>query len=257
MKLLTKLLILTAFIGIATAVDYCSPRLCRKGLTHIACNNNGTFSTNCPADATISVITPTIQDVIVSGHNEKRNFIAGGGDANHLSACRMATMQWNTELASMAELNVRKCTMQHDKCRNTNTFLYSGQNLITIGYYGKANVTRMFEKAMNVWYDEVKYSNMDFIQKYPANYNGKTVGHFTVMMADRNVRVGCAAAQYSKVGVSFKIFLIACNYATTNMIDFPIYANCSLAASGCVTGKNPQYPNLCSIAEGYKVNTWF
>ncbi|XP_073835065.1 antigen 5 like allergen Cul n 1-like [Musca autumnalis] len=253
----TKWLLFMTLFGIVGATDYCSPLLCRKGLTHIACGNNGTFASTCPTDATLVPINTKIQDLIVRGHNEKRNFIAGGGDAKHQPACRMATMQWDPELASLAELNVRQCKMQHDKCRNTNKFLYSGQNLITIGYYGNPNDTVMFQKALDVWYEEVKYSNMTFIRKYPANYKGNTVGHFTVMMADRNIRVGCAAAKYFQLEVSYKIFLIACNYATTNMIDFPIYANCTSAGTSCTSGNNPQYPNLCSMAEEYNVNKWF
>lgn len=71
------------------------------------------------------------------------------------------------------------------------------------------------------------------------------------MMADRNTHVGCAAATYNN------IYLLACNYATTNMIGFPIYASCSSPGSSCSTGNNPQYPNLCSTSEVYSVNKWF
>lgn len=71
------------------------------------------------------------------------------------------------------------------------------------------------------------------------------------MMADRNIRVGCAAATYGNA------FLIACNYATTNMVGFPIYTSCSSAGSSCTTGPNPQYPNLCSASEVYDVNKWY
>lgn len=77
------------------------------------------------------------------------------------------------------------------------------------------------------------------------------------MMADRNTRVGCAAASYSENSVPYKIYLVACNYATTNMINFPIYASCFNAAEKCLTGTNPVYSSLCSTAETYDVNKWF
>lgn len=76
------------------------------------------------------------------------------------------------------------------------------------------------------------------------------------MMADRNIRVGCAASTYTKKGEPTS-YLVACNYATTNMSNFPIYEKCAKAASTCKTGKNPQYPNLCSASEEYAVNKWF
>ena len=77
------------------------------------------------------------------------------------------------------------------------------------------------------------------------------------MMADRNIRVGCAAATYTEPGASYNAYLVACNYATTNMVNFPIYASCDTAGSSCTTGTNPTYPNLCSASEVYTVNEWF
>lgn len=82
------------------------------------------------------------------------------------------------------------------------------------------------------------------------------IGHFTVMMADRNIRVGCAAATYSPDEGELHIYLVACNYATTNVIRRPIYLKCIAVASSCISGTNLQYPNLCSKSESYDVNKW-
>lgn len=75
------------------------------------------------------------------------------------------------------------------------------------------------------------------------------------MMADRNIRLGCAASTYSQQ--PYQAYLVACNYATTNMINFPIYKSCNKAGTSCTTGTNPKYPNLCSASEKYDVNKWF
>ncbi|XP_075155088.1 venom allergen-1-like [Haematobia irritans] len=234
--------------------DYCSPDLCKNGITHIACRHSGQFSEECPSDAVMINIDDKLKKAIVKAHNTKRNLIAGGGDANHGPACRMATMRWDDELAKIAALNVRQCKMAHDKCRNTKAFKYSGQNLAFMGFTGTAKDVDMLTKAVQLWYDEVKDSKMKYIKKYPKNYSGKTIGHFTVMVADRNVRVGCAATTYSVPGKPYKAYLVACNYATTNMIDQPIYASCPKVASGCKTGTNKNFPNLCSAKEKYAVN---
>lgn len=83
----------------------------------------------------------------------------------------------------------------------------------------------------------------------------RAIGHFTVMVAERNTHVGCAASEYTKSN-GFQYFLIACNYATTNMMEFPIYKSCGSSAQDCKSGKNSKYPNLCSPNEKYEVNKW-
>lgn len=83
------------------------------------------------------------------------------------------------------------------------------------------------------------------------------IGHFTVMVSDRNIRVGCAASTYNVQGQQYRAFLLACNYATSNVIQYPIYKSCSVAASECTAGKNLQYNNLCAVSEKYDVNKWF
>ncbi|XP_061393341.1 scoloptoxin SSD976-like [Musca vetustissima] len=100
---------------------------------------------------------------------------------------------------------------------------------------------------------------MDYIDSLPSSYSRPKIDHFTVMVADRNIRVGCAAATYDDTRVSSKrqIFLVACNYATTNMQNLPVYAKCEIPAKSCKSGNNSQYPNLCSRSEKYDVNKWY
>lgn len=257
---------LSLFIFIASSIagavygqntDYCSADICRAGITHIACRHTGQFSSACPSSARMVNLDDKLKKAIVNAHNTKRNLIAGGGDERHDPACRMATMQWDEELAKIAAYNVRQCKMAHDKCRNTNKFKYSGQNLAWMGFMGSTKDVDMLTKAVNMWYDEVKDSRMEYINKYPKSYSGPAIGHFTVMVADRNIRVGCAAATYPEPGQPYNAYLVACNYATTNMMDHPIYASCPKATTGCTTGPNKNFPNLCSPNEKYDVNKWF
>ncbi|XP_005186051.2 antigen 5 like allergen Cul n 1-like [Musca domestica] len=249
--------ILFAFLSLAKATDYCSPSLCKEGVNHIACGHDGELSEVCPSDAKLVEIDDQLKEVLVNAHNAKRNLIAGGDEEKHEPACRMATIQWDDELSLLAALNVLQCDLKHDRCRNTDDFKYSGQNIAWLGYHGTANDASLLEKAVDFWYSEVADSKMDYINKYPKNYTGPAIGHFTVMVADRNVRVGCAAATYSVEGETYKAYLVTCNYATTNMINFPIYERCDKAAESCTTGANPLYPNLCSTSEEYAVNKWF
>nr|XP_014100750.1 antigen 5 like allergen Cul n 1 [Bactrocera oleae] len=252
MKLLLVAFFLTA-LQIVNAQNYCNSSYCGSS-THIACNNNGTFAGSCLSPALIN-FTQTQRNAIVNSHNARRNTVAAGNTA--LSpACRMATMQWDNELATLAALNVRQCQLRHDACHNTDAFQFSGQNLAWITFLNTANVTSLSLQSINMWYSEINNTNMAYINSYPNNYQGPAIGHFTVMVADRNIRLGCAASTYNVSGQQYRAFLFACNYATTNMITLPIYRNCSVAASNCTTGTNPSYSSLCSASEAYDVNTF-
>ncbi|XP_075157842.1 antigen 5 like allergen Cul n 1-like [Haematobia irritans] len=251
-----RLLLLSALcFGYITATNYCAKNICPAGTTHIACGHSGKFSTKCPKNAALIKMTMKLKRLILHRHNVKRNKVASGTVANHKAACRMATMRWDVELAQLAALNVRQCEMNHDACRNTQAFRNSGQNLAWMTFSGQLNKRQMITNAINMWYNEVSNSKMAYINAFPVTYNqNKEIGHFTVMVADRNVRVGCSAVTYTKNGA--KNFLMACNYATTNMQRKPIYASCEKPAAKCKSGKNSRYPYLCSVNEAYSVNQW-
>lgn len=130
------------------------------------------FAATCPATAKMVTITEDLKQIIVDTHNEKRNFIAGGGDPRHRPASRMATMQWDDELASLASLNVKQCELSHDECHNTNEYRYSGQNLAWFGFSGAVDHAYRLKEAVEFWYEEVEYSRQEYIDSYPSNYNG-------------------------------------------------------------------------------------
>lgn len=71
---------------------------------------------------------------------------------------------------------------------------------------------------------------------------------FVGMSIDKNVRVGCAGVWYPENGIGRVNF--ACNYAVKPTINLPIYIEGSVA-SKCKTGRDSQYPGLCSITETY------
>ncbi|KAH8293372.1 hypothetical protein KR044_011138 [Drosophila immigrans] len=244
---------LTLALANAATPDYCATTLCGTE-THIACNNDGAWGSSCPSDRALLSLSQADKNVLLARHNTHRNFIAGGGDSKLSAACRMATMQWDDELAYLASLNVRSCKMSHDACRNTDAFQWAGQNLAWIGYFDPLNTTASLLKGVDMWYSEVKDTKQSHIDAYPSDYNGPAIGHFTVMVADRNTHVGCAVSTYSVQGQSYKAFLLACNYAATNVIGVKMYNSCSTPASKCTTGVNPSYKFLCSTSEVYDVN---
>lgn len=81
----------------------------------------------------------------------------------------------------------------------------------------------------------------------------RDIGHFTQIVYDRSNRIGCAISQYkeSRKGHPKEPFfatLLVCNFAGQQITGSPVYKT-GKPASGCKTGKNPKYPNLCNTNE--------
>uniref|UniRef100_A0A1A9W272 Venom allergen-1 n=1 Tax=Glossina brevipalpis TaxID=37001 RepID=A0A1A9W272_9MUSC len=242
-------------VNVLILANFATGNYCDLCTGHVACNKQNTFESGCPSNAAM-INLDKYKNVLIDAHNKKRNLIAGGEVSKLKPACRMATIKWDPELAKLAEYNVRQCRMNHDKCRKTVQFKYAGQNLAEQGNTDTTlDYKKLLEKTVDMWYAEVENCNQNQIDSFPSNYRGPAIGHFTVMVAERNTHMGCAAAKYKKSD-GFTYFLVACNYATTNMLEFPIYKTCSAPAEECKSGKNPKYSNLCAASEKYEVNKW-
>ncbi|TDG40356.1 hypothetical protein AWZ03_013221 [Drosophila navojoa] len=249
--------ILPILVGLCLGVN-CATNYCQYGcnrLQNIGCNHSGHWAASCPRDSALVAFSPAEKQAILNYHNQDRNIIASGSDNRLPPACRMATMKWDDELAYLASLNVRSCKMAHDKCHNTPAFQHSGQNLAWVSYNRVLNVTDRVSACLKMWYKELSRVNKGIITSFPSNYKGPAIGHVTLMAADRNTHVGCAAATYSSTGNHhYKVFLMACNYATNNLHNVKVYDACPKPASKCTTGVNPEYKFLCSPKEAYEVN---
>ncbi|KAL5287519.1 Ag5r.2 family protein [Megaselia abdita] len=249
---------LLAVYSVSAATDYCGqPGICSEGKTHVTCGASGGMSSSCPSDAKFIDLS-TLQKEIIDSHNEKRNRVAGGKIPKHSPAVRMATIQWDDELAYMAGLNVKTCNYGHDECRNTNAFKFSGQNLAKNWWYGQdSGIKELVLGQIDGWFSENKDSDMSKINNVGST-GGPTTGHFTVMVAELSTRVGCAAVRSSEWDaekqITWQTLTTACNYSHTNVKGHRIYTS-GKATSKCTTGVNPKYQFLCSTKEKYDPNT--
>ncbi|XP_052856388.1 antigen 5 like allergen Cul n 1 isoform X2 [Drosophila gunungcola] len=196
-------------------------------------------------------VDPYIQQILQL-HNERRNLIAGGGVSGFPSAVHMGTMSWDTTLAQLAAYNALQCRMAHDECRNTNTYRYAGQNL-SILFSRTVEVGEFLRQRIAAWFDENRDATAGDMENYQMR-GGPAIGHFTTMVNERNNKVGCAIARFTDAN-NVQATLLACNYAVTNVLNNPVYRAGS-AATECSTGRNPNYPNLCSSNEVYNYNQW-
>ncbi|CAD7083423.1 unnamed protein product [Hermetia illucens] len=236
-KLAFALYSFTILVQVQSSTDYCE--ICEN---HIACGNDGSFSPSCDAGRKI-INLDRFKGLIVHKHNKYRNKFAKGA-MKFKPAARMATMQWDDELAELAELNVKRCEMAHDECRNTERFSMSGQNLAWSWTSGSLSAKKAIKHGIKDWFHEYKDANQRNLDK--LRFDGPVIGHFTVMVNDLNTHVGCALLIQPKDGGKESFF--ACNYAQTNILNRPLYIK-GRPASKCIKGKNRKYPALCDVSE--------
>lgn len=80
----------------------------------------------------------------------------------------------------------------------------------------------------------------------------KQIGHFTQMVTDDAFAVGCAATRYNDG--SMVSTLLACDYSRTNLNGGKVFV-AGKSTSECKSGKNSEYPALCSEHEKYEA--WY
>ncbi|XP_063703724.1 antigen 5 like allergen Cul n 1-like [Culicoides brevitarsis] len=187
-------------------------------------------------------MTDRVKSVILRMHNLDRNVLAGGRVRGLPGARAMPTLQWDNELAYLARINAMQCHFGHDQCHNTARYHWSGQNIAWSG--GLGNDMQAIRSAIDGWWKEYRQTRKSDIDHF--GNSRAMIGHFTAMAQDRTDRVGCGAVRYNR-----NQRIVVCNYSFTNLRGSYVYRS-GRATSGCKTGKNPSFPNLCSTRE--KVN---
>jgi Cysteine-rich secretory protein family len=108
-------------------------------------------------------------DMIVEEHNHRRSQLATGKIGDFGTASRMATIQWDPELAMLAELNAKKCKKVHSPCRNTPEYKQSGQNLgMASSSHAYHNNNEIIKHFLEVWFDEYKLVTESMIKSAPG-----------------------------------------------------------------------------------------
>ena len=141
---------------------------------------------------------------------------------------------------------MKQCQEKHDECHNTPKIKRSGQNLAwsaTTGNFPSAE--EAIKSGIKSWFDEKSNGDQSTIDSCCDSANGQEVLHFTQMVQDKAIQVGCAISQYTKG--EWKSSLMACNYAVTNLYGTPVYVSGD-SASGCKSGTNSKYSGEVLLA---------
>lgn len=122
--------------------------------------------------------------LILHMHNRHRSTIAEGRTPGFPPAVKMGALKWDDELAYLAELNAMSCEIEHDKCRNTRSFAFAGQNLALGWLLDDHTIDWAIRNFTSEWYIEYKDANPDVIDGF-YRANGPAIGHFTLMVNDK------------------------------------------------------------------------
>ncbi|XP_017110403.1 venom allergen 5.01 [Drosophila elegans] len=228
-----------------------SNKWCRKNLCngqHVLCTDNGKIQSTCPRDATAMVkMSQDMKNLIVDQHNEYRNKFAGGLDG-HPKAARMTTMEWDSQLAKVADALVRRCQPIRDECGKTLKYHQGEASYSLEKYYCMTTKKNALKKQLNYWFDpnstdhtkRLFFSLKEQDQEFSKNY-------FQVLR-DRSNRVGCAIIEYIHPSLVHQLLKCVYNCGVSLCEDNhnPVYEQTdSEPTSECRKGANQRYKNLC------------
>lgn len=81
---------------------------------------------------------------------------------------------WDRELAYIAAANARRCSYEHDRCRNTKTMRNVGQNIGIKMHRREEDISDeiLIQEFIHSWYAEYANSNPSQIASYPMSWTG-------------------------------------------------------------------------------------
>lgn len=250
--------VVVALLSVASVLgsgkDYCSStykRICENKGDHVGCRPKD-FSDypSCSGQHPKMIqITSKYKNQIMNLHNKLRDKLASGKMSSTYgtfpSAMNMSELKWDSELAKLAEYNVKQCTMNHDRCRSTAKFKDAGQNIYYSSWSQKRSndKTKLIAEAIQAWWDEHKDFYINEVDQYEGQSRG--VLHFTAMAVDYQTHVGCAISEYDYAGTG-DTFLMTCNYSSWTWLSQSIYKK-GRSCSKCSKKKcSKTYKSLCS-----------
>lgn len=129
------------------------------------------YGGRCAIDAQLLALNNELREFVLDHFNTLRDSVARGGFSGFTEASRMATMEWDKELAHVAVFNVLKCKLNRDKCRNTAEFNNVGQSVGYRAIYHRSEPLKKSIKAtINLWFNEQGKTSMDEVLKYKSEY---------------------------------------------------------------------------------------
>ncbi|KAK9882849.1 hypothetical protein WA026_023546 [Henosepilachna vigintioctopunctata] len=183
---------------------------------------------------------------LLDAHNTLRNTVASGNESRGSQgaqppAANMRKLEWDDELAVIAETWTRQCQETSDRCRDVERFPV-GQN-VGSDYASKSSHLGF----IHMWYESV----VNFSSEDVAHYTKQaSTEKYTQIVWAETYRVGCARAVFQKVNNYDVIYqeILVCNYGPAGNIPGQQVYMKGTPCSACYEGSRCEsdYPSLCA-----------
>uniref|UniRef100_A0A0C9RFK9 TSA: Tityus bahiensis Tbah00905 mRNA sequence n=1 Tax=Tityus bahiensis TaxID=50343 RepID=A0A0C9RFK9_TITBA len=232
---------LALFIIFASIFENVVPENCPEIYRRLSKSHTFCTPSTCKIEAG-GKVTESDKKTILDTHNQLRNKLASGKENQYQklpSAANMMQMEWDDELAAIAQAHANQCKFEHDSGDQRAVGNFSvGQNLLETSGIFSIDWTKV-----KIWYTtEVD----DFYPEYnkPFQFQG-SYGHFSQVIWAKTWKVGCGVAGYVENGV--KRVLYTCNYGPAGNLEgseaYQVGSPCSACPEN--TKRSDTYSALC------------
>lgn len=225
----------------------CSETFLRYSQNHTMCREEP------ECEIQVAGIDDNVKQLILKLHNHYRSLIAGGNETHMPPAANMLEMEWDDDLAMVAQAHANLCQFEHDcpSCRSLQKFTDVGQNLC-LDRTTRHNPQPDWESCVRRWYDEVSlFSNAS---RTPFQFDLPT-GHFTQMVWATTWKIGCGYTRYPSTEPPFTYDLLyTCDYGPGgNIVGGEMYEEgdaCSNCPEGTCCGSSCDEQNVDTRFKG-------
>jgi len=184
---------------------------------------------------------------IVDIHNRLRNRVASN-QTIQFPAANMMVMQWDSELANIAQRWADQCRFEHDcaDCRRVGPSIEDtvGQSVFMDWNLQKGGVLD-WNRTIHTWFDEISVfpdNVTSAVERFQFNSTHQS-GHYTQLVWARTNRVGCGVITFTRDERQQTLYV--CNYGEMgNFLNQPIYT-IGEGCSDCPGRCSSLYNSLC------------
>ncbi|XP_063389636.1 uncharacterized protein LOC134675356 [Cydia fagiglandana] len=200
--------------------------LCLGKGQHVACQFPVAGSgPNCQNYSRIR-FTAELRNVITNFINKRRQRIAAGHErvrgGKHIPTPQvMMLVEWDVELARLAQRLADQCYFVHDDCRATVRFPYAGQSVGEVRWRHlsdnyELSAQRAIRRVFDAWWGERRrVEPHQLVNPFRISEKGLAWGHFSQLAVWSLRAVGCGAVRH---GEDYPRLLLVCDFSHTNML---------------------------------------
>ncbi|XP_075986741.1 uncharacterized protein LOC142983644 isoform X2 [Anticarsia gemmatalis] len=209
--------------------QYCAlryRRLCQGKGRHVACQFPDPGAGQMCYRYTPIKFTSDLKNFITHYLNRRRQRIASGNErvrgGVHLPKPQlMMLVEWDRELAMLAQRLADQCTFVHDDCRATLKFPYAGQTVGEVRWRRSSesdelSAQRAIRRVLDAWWGERRrVQPKQLTAPFRLTSKGTVWGHFSQLAVWNLQAVGCGAVRH---GTDHPRLLLVCDFSHTNML---------------------------------------